>query len=134
MQKYTMMIGAILFFFVACKESPPPKTEVIVQKEVLKKISVEETKELLSVNSDIIIVDVRTEEETNEGTLAGAIVIDVKKDNFAEEIEKLDKESTYLVYCRSGKRSTRATDKMVAAGFKNLYEMKGGYLDWLDSK
>ena len=86
------------------------------------------------MNSDIIIVDVRTEEETNEGTLEGAIVIDVKKDNFAEEIEKLDKESTYLVYCRSGQRSTRATDKMVAAGFKNLYEMKGGYLDWLDSK
>ena len=134
MQKYTMMIVAILFFFIACKESPPVKTEVVVQKEILKKISVEETKELLSQNSDIIIIDVRTEEETNEGTLEGAIVIDVKKDNFAEEIEKLNKESTYLVYCRSGKRSTTATDKMVAVGFKNLYEMKGGYLDWLDSK
>ena len=62
------------------------------------------------------------------------MVIDVKKNNFSDEIEKLDKASTYLVYCRSGKRSSKAVQKMIAAGFNDIYEMKGGYLAWQKEK
>jgi rhodanese-related sulfurtransferase len=50
--------------------------------------------------------------------------------NFATEIEKLDKEATYAVYCRSGRRSAIAVQTMKDAGFKNLFNMNAGTEEW----
>lgn len=75
----------------------------------------------------MVILDVRTPEETAEGMIEGAEQLDYNADNFEAEIEKLDKEKTYLVYCRSGNRSGKACALMAEKGFKNLYNMKGGY-------
>lgn len=76
---------------------------------------------------NVVILDVRTPEETAEGMIEGAEQLDYNADNFEAEIEKLDKEKTYLVYCRSGNRSGKACALMAEKGFKNLYNMKGGY-------
>ncbi len=79
-------------------------------------------------SENVIVLDVRTPAETTEGLLPGAIEIDYKAPDFAERIAKLPKDKTYLVYCRSGRRSARACELMAEEGFENLYNLEGGYL------
>ena len=78
----------------------------------------------------IVLVDVRTPSEHAAGNIAPSINIDVLNPSFKSEIEKLDKSKTYLVYCRSGSRSARASKIMLDAGFKNIYNLLGGYNGW----
>ena len=77
-----------------------------------------------------VLVDVRTAEEFSEGHLPKAVNIDVKKEEFIEDIQKLRKNKTVLLYCRSGKRSARAAQIMDSLGFKKVYNLDGGYLAW----
>lgn len=79
-----------------------------------------------------VVLDVRTPTETAEGMIDGAIAIDYEADNFEAEVDKLDKEKTYLVYCKGGGRSSEACDIMAQKGFKNLYNLKGGYTAWTE--
>lgn len=85
---------------------------------------------LIKDNDKIIILDVRTPEETALGTLPNAITIDYLDSSFDTEIAKLDKSKPYLVYCRSGGRSTGACNKLIAAGFTDITNMQGGYTEW----
>jgi rhodanese-related sulfurtransferase len=78
----------------------------------------------------VVSLDVRTADEFAEGHLINAININVESGNFEAEIEKLDKNTTYAVYCRSGRRSAVAVDLMKKAGFTNLYNLDGGVIDW----
>lgn len=78
----------------------------------------------------IVLLDVRTPEETALGMIEGAGQLDFEAANFEAEVEKLDKTKTYLIYCRSGNRSGQACKYMAQKGFKNLYNLKGGYLAW----
>jgi rhodanese-related sulfurtransferase len=78
----------------------------------------------------VVSLDVRTADEFAEGHLINAININVESGNFEAEIEKLDKNTTYAVYCRSGRRSAIAVDLMKKAGFTNLYNLDGGVIDW----
>jgi len=102
------------------------------QSSIVQSISVDQAKVLISDNIELIIVDARTPEEFAEGHLDKAINIDVKADHFKKEINKLSKDKSYLVYCRSGKRSTKASNIMAQEGFNVLYNMDGGYLAWMD--
>lgn len=64
-------------------------------------------------SGNVQVLDVRTKEEYEEGHLAGAKQIDIKKDNFLEIAETaLDKSKTIAVYCRSGKRSAEAAKRL----------------------
>lgn len=81
-------------------------------------------------NPRFILLDVRTVEEFDSGHLKGALNIDIKAADFAEQIEKLDKSATYLVYCLGGVRSARAMQLMQAQGFKKVYNLEGGLLKW----
>jgi rhodanese-related sulfurtransferase len=64
------------------------------------------------------------------GHIAKAINIDVEGMTFDGDIAKLDKSATYAVYCHSGRRSGIAVGKMKEAGFKNLFNLTNGVLDW----
>jgi rhodanese-related sulfurtransferase/mono/diheme cytochrome c family protein len=77
-----------------------------------------------------VVLDVRTPEEIEQGYIAGAQKMDVLNESFKEEIQNLDKNKTYLVYCRSGNRSRTACDIMAEQGFNNLYNLEGGYRAW----
>jgi rhodanese-related sulfurtransferase len=66
------------------------------------------------------VIDVRTPAEFAEGHLEGALNIDVQGMDFATEVQKLDVAGTYVVYCRSGNRSTAAIEQMTGMGFTNL--------------
>ncbi len=82
-------------------------------------------------NSNAIMIDVRTEDEWNDGYIAQAIHLDIMGGHeFIEELEKLDKTKDYYVYCRSGARSGRACEIMTELGFANAYNLSGGILEW----
>jgi rhodanese-related sulfurtransferase len=81
----------------------------------------------------VITLDVRTSGEFMSGHLENAINIDVEAMNFDSEIEKLDKSATYAVYCRSGRRSQVAVDRMKDAGFTNLFNLNAGVEDWVSA-
>ena len=81
-------------------------------------------------SADFVLLDVRTPGEFAEGHLEGAFNIDVKAKGFSDEIMKLNKKKSYLIYCRSGKRSKRAQGIMLKAGCIDVVNMKGGFMAW----
>lgn len=74
------------------------------------------------------VIDVRTPAEFAEGHLEGAVNIDWQDAGFADAVSALDKDGTYVIYCRSGNRSAQAIDAMTSMGFTDLTNA-GGYLD-----
>lgn len=74
----------------------------------------------VSVTSDTIIIDVRSAEEFASGHLDGANLLDLNSGEFAAYLPNLDPAAEYLVYCRSGNRSTQAINMMLDAGFTNV--------------
>ena len=86
------------------------------------KISAEEAKEIIDQDSDIII-DVRSEEEYQTGHIEGAVCI--PNEVISDQIERLlsDKEQEILVYCRSGRRSSQAVDKLLDLGYTNVKDL-----------
>ena len=81
-------------------------------------------------NKKVQLIDVRTANEYNAGFIKKAKNIDVFSGKFTSEVNKLDKEKPVYVYCRSGGRSKRATKKIVDLGFKEIYDLKGGILNY----
>ena len=80
-----------------------------------------------------IIIDVRTPEEYAAGHLSGAINLDYFSYEFWDEIEKLDPEAPYYIYCRSARRSIRACTLMRNGGFTQVYNLEGGLVSWQES-
>lgn len=97
----------------------------------MKELSQEEWKEQLKKDENAVVLDVRTEEEVEEGFIPSSNNIDIYKgQEFVEEVEKLDKNKNYYIYCRSGKRSAQACTILDQMGFQNTYNLKGGLLEW----
>ena len=76
------------------------------------------------------LIDVRTPEEFAEGHIKGATLINYESPDFSEKIAKLNKNQHYLVYCRSGNRSSKAIAIMKQQGFTHITELKGGISAW----
>ena len=77
-----------------------------------------------------VILDVRTPEEFAEGHIENAENIDFYAADFRSQIKGLDPGDTYVVYCRSGRRSEGARDIMDDLGFEEVYNVLGGIVDW----
>ena len=99
--------------------------------DLVQDINVKEFDQLKSEGA--VILDVRTQREYEAGSIKGAILNDVKRSDFKQNLTGLDKEKQYLVYCRSGIRSLTACSLMAEEGFKKLYNLKGGYIAWSKS-
>lgn len=92
-----------------------------------KKITTDEAKAMMS--DDVVILDVRTEEEFAEGHIENAILIpDNEIANKAETI-LYDKKTVILVYCRTGRRSENASKELIKMGYTKVYDF-GGIVDW----
>lgn len=83
-------------------------------------------------NPGFVLLDVRTPEEFSEGYINGAENIDIKSPDFADKLDRLDKNKTYLVYCRKGGRSAKAMEIMKSKGFEKVYNMLGGITKWTE--
>lgn len=77
------------------------------------------------------VIDVRTYGEFSSGHLKGALNIDVESGAFDSGIANLDKTATYALYCRSGRRSTIAAERMLEAGFSNIINFNAGGFEQL---
>tara|TARA_A100000164_G_scaffold323265_1_gene306985 strand:+ start:518 stop:850 length:333 start_codon:yes stop_codon:yes gene_type:complete len=108
-----------IFLFIISFILQPPIVEVI-----------EKSKYHTFVEKGYTIIDVRSHEEYMQGHIPGAQNIDVRAETFITEIQELSKSDTLLVYCRSGRRSLYAAQVMVSFGFKKIYDLDGGFLNW----
>jgi rhodanese-related sulfurtransferase len=96
----------------------------------MNQINITDAKKLLANNDDILILDVRTDEEFEEGHIDGAILIPANKLPFRYE-EILDYEDKpVLVYCQTGGRSPMATNFLEENGFSDIYHLYEGFARW----
>ncbi len=85
-------------------------------------------------NPDFIILDVRTPEEFSAGHIKNAVNINYNAETFVYELDKLDKTKTYLVYCRTGRRSADTLTIMKKLNFKDVYRILGDINRWKSEK
>ena len=126
-----VIIGVVLTGGCAGTETTTPTQETPTQ--IIEDITPQEAFTLIQDNEnnpEFVILDVRTPEEFADGHLKNAITLDYYSETFRDELSKLDKDKTYLVYCRSGKRSRNAVDIMEELNFKEVYNMSGGIIEW----
>jgi len=85
-----------------------------------------------AINSKRVqLVDVRTSSEYNSGHIKNAVNVDVmQRKAFMDYFNTLDTDEPIYLYCRSGSRSQSAAKLLVGLGFKEIYDLKGGYLNW----
>ncbi|HEX5653583.1 MAG TPA: rhodanese-like domain-containing protein [Chitinophagaceae bacterium] len=89
----------------------------------------------MAKKKNAVLLDVRTPGEFKEGHIPGSLQLNVQNsEEFNAGIATLDKKKTYLLYCRSGKRSNQAKLQMKAAGFKKLFDLEGGFSQWQGAK
>ena len=78
-----------------------------------------------------VLIDVRTSIEVASGYIPESeYFIDINGANFEQKIAELDTTKTYIMYCRSGGRSGKASSYMVKNGFSKVYNLEGGILDY----
>ena len=87
--------------------------------------------ELMIKKEDLVLLDVRTPTEYSNGHLISAVNINYYGENFDDEIDKLDKLKPIVVYCKSGGRSSKSALKLVEKGFEKIYNLKGGFDQWI---
>lgn len=122
--------AAVLFVLMlaGCSATPAEPTTTVKANEY-RQIAMSEAVEIMQSESDYIILDVRRPDEFAAGHIPNAI--NVPNENIgSDEIPELpNKAQLILVYCRSGRRSKEAADKLVKLDYTNVVEF-GGILDW----
>lgn len=119
--KFLLFLLVSMFLFTACA----PKTE---ETTTYHKITAQEAKEKIDAG-DVTIVDVRTAKEYKENHIENAILIPNESIGSQKPEQLPDTNAVILVYCRSGRRSKEASEKLVELGYKNIYDF-GGIIDW----
>jgi len=127
-----------LLLVAGCSEKvvteTPDLTGQIIQDVT---VDVEEAYTLIQQNRlepTFIIIDVRTPEEFAEGHIEGAINRDFRSENFDGQIDELNRNNKYLIYCKSGNRSRGALEVMVEMDFREVYHLSAGIIKWIDEE
>ncbi|NND08420.1 MAG: rhodanese-like domain-containing protein [Saprospiraceae bacterium] len=119
MDKVWMVVLAIT---ISCSASSQQNFEII---------SSDQLGILEAEKDDLIFLDVRTPREVSAGHIKDALLIDFRSPKFTEEIKNLDRKRSYVVYCASGIRSNKAMQIMKDLGFKEVYDLSGGYKSYV---
>ncbi len=109
------------------------QTFSVAGEGILKTISPKEASDLIAKhknNADFIILDVRTPREFKSGHIEKAILLDYYSKTYTDELTRLDKTKTYLIYCRSGNRSGKTLNLIKNMGFSRVYNMDKGINGW----
>ncbi len=142
MKKVLCMISALFcIFLTACGNDSSVgiiggadgPTAILVSEEgekaMYEQITSGEAKKIMDSGEELVILDVREQDEFDAGHIPGAILIPYTEiENKAEEIIP-DKDKQVLVYCRSGRRSKIAAESLAKLGYSNIKEF-GGIIDW----
>ena len=111
------------------QESKSQEQETIAP--IVKVLTVDEFEAELIEETQLI--DVRTPEEYAQGHIANAENVDFLDANFESNIASYSKQLPVYIYCKSGGRSGRASEKMKQLGFKKVYDLSGGITNWVNS-
>ena len=103
-----------------------PQFQTITPKAALKLMK--------EKGSEITIIDIRPEEDFEKEHIPGAENLDYHGHHFQKKVEKLDKDKNYVIYCKSGARGAYFMDKMRESGFKEAYNILGGFVAWKVSR
>ena len=135
-------LSFLLIFFLSlsagCAQSETPLNSTTVtttsQTADIPTISTADAYNLILKNKgnpDFVIIDVRTADEFSSGYIAGAVNIDYYAADFKANIDKLDKNRQYLIYCRTGIRGAAAVQIMLELGFQKTQNITGGITMWI---
>ncbi len=126
-----LIIGVLLTN--GCIQTENNTAQPETQIQIIENITPEEAYILIQENKDnpnFVILDVRTPEEFLGEYIENAVNLDYYSDTFRNDLDKLDKNKTYLIYCRSGRRSENALNIMKELDFREVYNMLGGIIKW----
>ncbi len=126
-----LIIGVLLASGCIQTETNTTKSETQIQ--IIENITPIGAYNLIQENKDnpnFAILDVRTPEEFLGEYVESAVNLDYNSDTFRNDLDKLDKNKTYLIYCRSGGRSENALNIMKELDFREAYNMLGGIIKW----
>jgi rhodanese-related sulfurtransferase len=98
--------------------------------EAVAHLDSETFEKMINETENAVILDVRTLDEYNNVRIPNSILIDIYKSEFLDEIDKLDREKSYFIYCRSGSRSYNAAKQMHKMGFGKVFNLGNGIIDW----
>lgn len=115
------------------QSSTASDTTLKTKKQITRNISPGDGLTLIDKNKNdpnFIVLDVRTPREYDPEHISGAMNLDYYSQNFRPNLKQLDKAKTYLIYCRSGRRSSATMDMMRELGFSEVYNIVGGMSAW----
>ena len=123
--KFLFILFAAFMFGTSCGT-----TDVSSQEVIAKNIPVHEFWEKVTSLENAQILDVRTPEECAEGIIPKAAMANWHDEDFLNQIDDLDPDLPVLIYCRSGGRSGQAMAKLKEIGFKEIFNLEGGFMAW----
>ncbi|HZK12740.1 MAG TPA: rhodanese-like domain-containing protein [Atribacterota bacterium] len=132
----SVFLGALILAVLLTSGCIQTKTNTVkseTQIQIIENITPEGAYILTQENKDnpnFVIIDVRTPEEFLGEHIENAVNLDYYSDTFRDDLDKLDKNKTYLIYCRSGRRSENASNIMEELDFREFYNMLGGIIKW----
>ena len=118
------LLFLIIIFFISCSNKNTlvyEKTDILSLDKILN-------------DTDIIILDVRTLEEINAGYIPNSTFIDYYDKNFENKINLIDPSKKIYTLCKSGGRSVKAAEILSKNGFRNVYNLEGGFMRWKANK
>ena len=134
MKKILINAGCAAF---ACaflfRPSVLPAQDAATLKPNLSPAEAQETIGNRAGDPGFVLLDVRTPEEYREERIQGAVLVDYLSPSFRDRIAKLDRDKSYLVYCRSGQRSDEALKVMRGLGFTSVSVLDGGIMKWKEA-
>ena len=127
-----LLVGAFLLLSVslaACTAS--------ADKNAYQDLSAPQFRQMLDRQengADVVLLDIRTPGEYKDGHIHGSVLLDYYARDFVDKLKALDREKTYLVYCRSGNRSGKSLSVFNQLGFRQVYHLKTGIRGWQREK
>ncbi len=132
----SMFLGALIIGVLlasGCIQTENNTAQLETQIQIIENITPEEA--YISIqenknNPNFVILDVRTPEEFLSEYIENAVNLDYYSDTFRNDLDKLDINKTYFIYCRSGRRSENALNIMKELDFGEVYNILGGIIKW----
>lgn len=127
MRRYVIVVSMIILLLLAagCREPQTGGPGPIIP---YREITAAELLSRVEEGKDLLLVDVREDYEYNDGHIPGAILLPLGE--LMENSELLDRDKEIILICRSGRRSGLAAQFLGEEGFRNVYNMVGGMLEW----
>lgn len=114
-------------------EAPAASDQPAQGTRVARDISDVELEGLVASRPDLVLLDVRTDKEWEDGHIGGASFLDFLEDDFLERARTLPRDRPIALYCAAGGRSEDAMNLLAKEGFRELYNLRGGFYGWEDA-